>query len=101
MTYEEAISQLKVVFPKLKDLKGRFDIQHGMLWYTGFDVPDMDKLQVYINEFLGQKVYRAEYIAYKDVYAVSEKQAAEFLDESSPKILTVRTKIYETPEYSF
>jgi hypothetical protein len=33
----------------------------------------MGELQKFVNTFLGQKVYRAEYIGYIDVYARSEE----------------------------
>jgi len=101
ITNEEAIEKMKDKFPYLAILTGRFYIENGSLWYVGFDVPDMNILQDFINETLGQKVYRAEYIAYKDVYAVNEEQAAEFLDGFRPTKTITRCKIYETNEYLF
>lgn len=100
MDYKEAVEKLKEHYPETKDLKGRFYIENGELWYEGFDVPDMNKMQNYINEILEQKVFRAEYVGYIDVYAVSEEEAKEFLNHNKPKTVS-RIKVYEVSERSF
>ena len=76
--YEEAINKLKEVYPLYKDVK--FDITNGELGYMRGAHKDIDinELQKFINSFLGQKVYRAEYVAYTHVYARSTDEAIEF-----------------------
>ena len=49
---------------------------------------------MFINDFLGQKVYRAEYVGYIDVYACSEEEAKEFTKDIKPK--STRIKVTET-----
>ena len=76
--YEEAINKIKEVYPQFKDV--RFTLENSELgwWYDSrYDV-DIHKLQLFVNDFLGQKVFRTEYFAYMDVYARSEEEAREF-----------------------
>ena len=92
--YKEAIDKLKEVYPQFKDV--RFELSNGELsWImdSRFDV-DIHQLQLFVNDFLGQKVYRAEYIAYIDVYARSLDEAKEFTNYQKPK--GARTKVTET-----
>ena len=72
--YQEAIDKLKEVYPQFKDVK--FDISNGELGYISgawslVEQININELQQFVNSFLGQKVYRAEYIGYIDVYARS------------------------------
>jgi len=92
--YEEAITKLKEVFPQYKDIV--FDISNGELGHIGTERIDMNILQRFINSYLGQKVYRAEYYAYTDVYARSLDEAIEFSKGIKPKP-TLR-KVTETNE---
>ncbi len=96
--YEDALLKMKLHFAdELKKCIGKFSISNGELWYVGYTVPDMLKLQKYINELLGQKVYKADYIGYNRVYARNEKEAEEFFkQENDPKIFI--TKITETTD---
>lgn len=85
--YEEAINKLKEVYPQFKDVK--FDISNGELGYISgtwslIEKIDINELQKFVNSFLGQKVYRAEYISYVDVYARSEEEAKEFTRYFNP-----------------
>lgn len=92
--YEEAIKQIKEVYPQFKDV--RFTLENGELgWYmdSRFDV-DIHQLQLFVNEFLGQRVFRVEYVGYIDVYARSENEAREFTRDIKP--LTTIKKITET-----
>lgn len=92
--YEEAINKIKEVYPHLKDV--RFELSNGELsWImdSRFDV-DIHQLQLFVNDFLGQKVFRTEYIGYIDVYARSEDEAREFTRDIKP--LTTIKKITET-----
>ena len=59
---------------------GRF--LDGMLGYVirGIRVDDIGELQLFINSYLGQKVYRAKYVGYVDVYARNESEAREFVE---------------------
>ena len=98
--YQKAIEMLINNFEECKTLKGKFSIEEGELWYTGYDVPNMHKMQSYINKVLNQKVFRAEYICHKDVYARDEKEATEFLNRVK-KPDPARIKIYEVTEYYF
>lgn len=92
--YEEAINKIKEVYPHLKDV--RFELSNGELsWImdSRFDV-DIHQLQLFVNDFLGQKVFRTEYVGYIDVYARSEDEAREFTRDIKP--LTTIKKITET-----
>jgi len=96
LEYTKAIELLHNTFPDLKDYKGRFYIENGELYHVhvGTGYPDMNKLQKFINQTLGQKTYRVEYLAYKEVYARSVEEANEFVDmESRPKPTRVNTKL--------
>lgn len=92
--YEEAIKQIKEVYPQFKDV--RFTLENGELGLymdSRFDV-DIHQLQLFVNEFLGQRVFRVEYVGYIDVYARSENEAREFTRDIKP--LTTIKKITET-----
>mgnify|MGYP003403683475 FL=1 len=92
--YEEAINKIKEVYPQFKDV--RFTLENGEIgWFmdSRFDV-DIHKLQLFVNDFLGQKVFRTEYVGYIDVYARSENEAREFTRDIKP--LTTIKKITET-----
>ena len=83
--YEEAINKIKEVYPQFKDV--RFILENGELgwWYNSrYDV-DIHQLQLFVNDFLGQKVFRAEYFTYMDVYARSEEEAREFTKYLKPR----------------
>lgn len=95
--YQEAIDKLKEVYPQFKDVK--FYISNGELHYISgawslVEQIDINELQHFVNSFLGQKVWRAEYIGYIDVYASSEEEAKEFTKDIKPK--TTRIKVTET-----
>ena len=95
--YQEAIDKLKEVYPQFKDVK--FDICNGELGYISdvwslVEQININELQQFVNSFLGQKVYRAEYIGYIDVYARSEDEAKEFTKDIKPK--SSRIKVNET-----
>ena len=95
--YQEAIDKLKEVYPQFKDVK--FDISNGELGYISgawslVEQININELQQFVNSFLGQKVYRAEYIGYIDVYARSEDEAKEFTKDIKPKCS--RIKVTET-----
>ncbi len=97
--YEEAIIKLKEVYPQFKDVK--FDISNGELGYISgawslIEKINIGEMQEFVNSFLGQKVFRAEYIGYVDVYARSEDEAKEFIKDLKPK--TSRIKITKTDE---
>ncbi|MCC7514593.1 MAG: hypothetical protein IT212_07855 [Bacteroidia bacterium] len=92
--YEEAINKIKEVYPQFKDV--RFTLENGEIGWimdSRFDV-DIHKLQLFVNDFLGQKVFRTEYVGYIDVYARSENEAREFTRDIKP--LTNIKKITET-----
>jgi hypothetical protein len=96
--YEEAIIKLKEAYPEFKDVN--FQIENGELSYqlgiwSVVEKIDMGELQKFVNTFLGQKVYRAEYIGYFDVYARSEDEAKEFTNHIKPRVIT-RYKISQT-----
>jgi hypothetical protein len=92
--YEESINKLKEVYPLYKDVV--FDITNGELGYIGAERIDMNELQRFINSYLGQKVYRAEYVAYADVYARSIDEAIEFSKYIDP--IPKLRKVTETNE---
>ena len=92
--YEEAINKIKEVYPQFKDV--RFTLENGEIGWimdSRFDV-DIHQLQLFVNGFLGQKVFRTEYVGYIDVYARSESEAREFTRDIKP--LTTIKKITET-----
>lgn len=86
MNHNEAIEKLKE-HPEAKGFAGRFNIENGALWYSGYPVPDMHKLQKILNELLGQKLFRVQFFAYKEVDARDENEAKEFLKNDRPKHL--------------
>jgi hypothetical protein len=96
--YEEAIIKIKESYPQLKDVE--FNIENGELSYrcgiwSLMEKIDMGELQKFVNTFLGQKVYRSEYIGYIDVYARSEEEAKEFTNDIKPRVMT-RLKVNQT-----
>ena len=96
LEYIKALELLHESFPELQNYKGRFYIENGELYHVhaGSGYPDMNMLQKFINQTLGQKAYRVEYIAYKEVYARSIEEANEFVDmEPRPKPTRVNTKL--------
>ncbi len=95
--YAKAIDKLKEVYPQFKEVK--FTISNGELSYMSGvwslrEKINMSELQLFINDYLGQKVYRAEYIGYIDVYACSEEEAKEFTKGIKPN--PSRIKVTET-----
>lgn len=92
--YQEAIDKLKEVYPQFKDV--RFILSNGELsWVmdSRFDV-DISVLQQFVNKFLGQKLYRAEYVGYVNIYARSEEEAKEFTNDIKPNVIS-RIKVTE------
>lgn len=86
--YDNAINALKEKYPAFKDVN--FDITNGVLGYTSgiwclAKEIDIHELQKFVNEYLGQKVYRIEYTAYVELYARDENEAREFAKNERPK----------------
>jgi len=78
--YAEAIELLKQKYPQYKDVK--FDISNGVLGYIRENNSvNIDELQKFVNEILGQKVFRAEFTTYLDVYARSREEVQEFISK--------------------
>ena len=79
MNYQEAIEKLKQNHPELATVE--FDISDGQLGYifksTIIELKILE-LQKEVNQMLGQKVYRAEYSCFTEVYATSEEEARNF-----------------------
>lgn len=95
--YEEAINALKEKYPQYKKLD--FDISDGELQWimdSRYPVYDSHKLQKFVNDFLGQKVYRAEYIGHIDVYARSKEEAKEFVYRKRGKINHIQVEVNVT-----
>jgi hypothetical protein len=93
--YQEAIDKLKEAYPQYKNVQ--FYISNGELGYISgclVDQINIHDLQQFVNSFLGQKVYRSEYIGYIDVYARSENEAKEFTKNIKPKYSMI--KVTET-----
>jgi hypothetical protein len=93
--YQKAIDKIKEEHPQFKDL--RFEICNGELSYfvdSRYPRPNMIELQKFVNSFLGQKVYRTEWVSYIDVYARSEEEAKLFTKYINPKPIMV--KVIET-----
>ena len=94
-SYQLAIDKIKETYPEFKDV--RFDISDGELsWRYDSRYPTLDigKLQQFVNDFLGQREYQVEYVAYERVYARSEEEAKEFGSRIKPKPFV--RKAYET-----
>lgn len=81
--YAEAIAKIIENYPQYKNVK--FDICDGEIGYTYANVRvNINELQQFINEFLGQKVYLLKYSDYVSVYARSEEEAKEFGSRIKP-----------------
>ncbi len=97
MTETEALTQLQIRYPQYATV--RFDVTEGELGYilgaAGL-IPEIPEMQIYLNQLLGQKVYRGEYIATTEVYATSPEEARTYLKQRSPKFHTLT--VTETPE---
>jgi hypothetical protein len=97
--YQQAIDKIKEVYPQFKDV--RFTLENGELgWYydSRYNV-DIHELQKFVNNFLGQKSYRAEYVGYVNVYARSEEEAKEFTNGIKPNVIS-RIKVTEIGDSS-
>lgn len=100
--YQEAIDKIKEIYPQFKDV--RFTLENGELGYisgawTLINKININELQQFVNEFLGQKLYRAEYIGYINVYARSEEEAKDFTNGIKPNVIS-RIKVTEIGEPS-
>jgi hypothetical protein len=100
--YQEAIDKIKEIYPQFKDV--RFTLENGELGYisgawTLINKININELQQFVNNFLGQKSYRAEYVGYVNVYARSEEEAKEFTNDIKPNVVS-RIKIIQIDESS-
>lgn len=100
--YQKAIDKIKEEYPQFKDL--RFEICNGVLSYimdSRYPQPNMNELQKFVNSFLGQKVFRTEWIAYVDVYARSEEEAKEFTNYDRPRATRIKVNQTDLNEVQF
>lgn len=100
--YQEAIDKIKEIYPQFKDV--RFTLENGELGYisgawTLINKINISELQQFVNNFLGQKSYRAEYVGYVNVYARSEEEAKEFTNDIKPNVIS-RIKVTEIGDSS-
>ena len=82
--YDEVIAKIKEVYPQLKDVE--FDIADGELGYRDNSSIEVNiaELQLFVNEFLNQKVFRVTLTSYVMVYARNEHEAIEFAKRIKP-----------------
>ena len=83
--YDKAIQHIKSLYPEYEKVK--FDITNGELGYTIglIYVENLKELQLIVNNFLQQKVYRVEFLKVVEVYGRDEEEARLFSKEFKQK----------------
>ena len=83
--YDKAIQHIKSLYPEYEKVK--FDITNGELGYTIglIYVENLKELQLIVNNFLQQKVYRVEFLKVVEVYGRDEEEARLFSKEFKPR----------------
>ena len=73
------------MYPEYEKVK--FDITNGELGYTHglIYVENLNELQLIVNNFLQQKVYRVEFLKVVEVYGRDEEEARLFSQEFKPR----------------
>ena len=83
--YDKAIEHIKSLYPEYEKVK--FDITNGELGYIHglIYVENLKELQLIVNNYLHQKVYRVEFLKVVEVYGRDEEEARLFAKEFKPK----------------
>jgi putative heme iron utilization protein len=99
--YEQAIFYIKELYPEYEKVK--FDITNGELGYIHglIYVENLKELQIIVNKFLGQKVYRVEFLKVVEVYGRDEEEARLFSEEFKPNKSFVNRIVESTNNIAF